>query len=64
VSSEEFNAFLNGPLSHPMPMMRLNRLAIALRCVVDDTGEAGEKALREHCRLRAEKDRKDLEDCG
>ena len=47
MSQEEFNAILNGPLSHPMPMFRLNRLALALRTVIDAVGEEGEKALRE-----------------
>ena len=40
----------------PMPMMTLNRLAIALRVVVKDTGKVGEESLLEHCRSRAAKD--------
>lgn len=57
MSDEEFNRLLNGPLAHPMIMFRLSRLSMALRAVMDATGEAGEKALREHC---AGRDRKDL----
>ena len=34
----------------------VTRLAIALRAVVDATGEAGEKALEDHCRERQEQD--------
>lgn len=56
MTSERFNALLNGPLAHPFIPMRLNRLAIALRVVVDATGEAGEKALEAHCQEREEKD--------
>jgi len=59
MSTEEFNQLLNGPLSHPLPMMTLSRLALALHCVVDATGEAGANALRAHCRAREEKDQRD-----
>jgi hypothetical protein len=34
MGDEEFNRLLNGPLSHPILMMSLNRLAIALSVVV------------------------------
>ncbi len=61
MSDEEFTKLLNGPLGHPFPLMRINRLAIALRVVVDSTGEAGEKALRDHCQARDEKDARDAE---
>lgn len=64
MTSKRFNELLNGPLSHPFPLVTLNRLAIALRVVVDATGEAGEKALEEHCRNRDEKDQRDGEDPG
>jgi hypothetical protein len=56
MTSERFNQLLNGPLGHPFVMMRLNRLAIALRVVVDTTGKAGEDALEAHCRERDDKD--------
>jgi len=59
MTDNEFNRLLNGPLAHPMIMMRLNRLSIALRVVVNATGEAGEKALRDHC---AERDKRDNQD--
>lgn len=49
MTDKEFNQLLNGPLSHPLILMRLNRLSIALRVVVKATGEAGAKALRDHC---------------
>ncbi len=64
MSSEEFNALMAGLMSHPRPAARINRLSLALQCVVSATGEAGERALREHCAARAEKDKKDLEECG
>jgi len=57
MSDDEFNRLLNGPLAHPLVLMRLNLLSIALRVVVKATGEAGERALREHC---AERDRHDI----
>jgi len=56
MSIDEFNKLLAGPLSHPMPTFAISRLAIALRVVVEATGEAGEKALRDHCAAREEKD--------
>ncbi len=56
LTDERFNGLLNGALSGPMPMMTLNRLAIALRVVVKDTGKVGEESLLEHCRSRAAKD--------
>lgn len=57
MTNERFNELLNGPLSHPMPMFSITRLALALRAVVDATGEAGERALEEHCREREVADR-------
>ncbi len=56
MTDDEFNRLLNGPLAHPIIMMRLNRLSIALRVVLKATGESGDKALRDHC---AERDRRD-----
>lgn len=46
MSDEEFNKILTGPLSHPLFMFQINRLAIALRSVVEICGEQGERALR------------------
>lgn len=59
MTNERFNELLNGPLAHPMPQFCLTRLALALRDVVESTGEAGEKALEAHCAARTEKDSQD-----
>jgi hypothetical protein len=56
VSDHEFNKLVNGPLSHPLVLFRLTRLSTALRAVVEATGAAGEKALRDHCARREEQD--------
>ena len=63
MTEERFNELLNGPLNHPLPMFVITRLALALRDVVEATGEAGEKALEEHCRQREESDRIKSCDC-
>ena len=42
MTDERFNELLNGPLSHPLPMFSITRLAMALRQVVEETGKAGE----------------------
>jgi len=57
MTSERFNELLNGPLSHPLPMFTITRLALALSAVVEATGEAGEKALEAHCADREARDR-------
>lgn len=56
MTNERFNELLNGPLRHPMPMFCITRLAMALKTVVDATGEVGEKALLDYCDARDEKD--------
>ncbi len=56
MTDKEFNGLINGPLSHPLVLLRLNRLMIALRVVLKATGEAGDKALREHCAQRDKRD--------
>lgn len=56
MTNERFNALLAGPLSHQLPMFHFTRIVIALRTVVEATGEAGEKALEEYCRERQEQD--------
>lgn len=58
MTTERFNELLNGPLAHPLPMFAIMRLAMALRAVVEATGEAGEAALENHCAEREERDRK------
>lgn len=57
MKDDRFNELINGPLSHPMMPFTISRLALALRDVVERTGEAGERALEEHCRMREEQDR-------
>ena len=56
MTDERFNELLNGPLSHPHPMMMINRLAIALRVVLAAGGPAAEKAFEEHCEEREARD--------
>lgn len=56
MSDEEFNKLLNGPLHHPLGMFVITRLTMALRHVVEATGEAGEKALLEWCEVREQQD--------
>ncbi len=45
MTTERFNEIINGPLHHPMPVMAINRLILALRIVVEETGAAGDAAL-------------------
>jgi hypothetical protein len=54
---ERFNQLLNGPLAHPLIPFTISRLSLALRSVVEATGEAGERALEEHCADREARDR-------
>lgn len=61
MTTERFNQLLAGPLTHPMPQFTMMRLALALKDVVDSTGEAGEQALERHCRERQEQDEGDDE---
>jgi hypothetical protein len=49
MTDERFNALLNGPLSHPLFPFQITRLALALKAVVDATGEAGDHALEAYC---------------
>lgn len=62
MTDERFNALLRGPLDHPLFPFKLMRLAMALRQVVEATGEAGERALEECCRAREEQDRRNGEE--
>jgi hypothetical protein len=62
MTEERFNELLNGPLSHPLPMFAATRLALALLAVVEATGDAGEKALEEHCRMRQQQDEQKARD--
>lgn len=56
MTDDRFNELLRGPLYHPMIPFAISRLALALKCVVDATGEAGEKALEAYCAERQERD--------
>lgn len=56
MTDERFNELINGPLHHPVPMLSLTRLALALRDVVNRCGEAGDRALELHCAGREEQD--------
>lgn len=57
MNQKRFNELLSGPLYHPMVGFTLTRLALALRAVVEATGEAGERALEEHCAARERQDK-------
>lgn len=57
MTTERFNELLNGPLHHPFPMFAVQRVVMALRAVVEATGEVGAKALEEFCADCAEADR-------
>jgi hypothetical protein len=61
MSDEEFNRLLNGPLRHPLPMFSISRLAIALRVVINATGDVGANALRDHCAERDCADRDEVD---
>ena len=56
MSDERFNELLAGPFSHPLPMMALVRLALALKHVVDATGQKGDAALEAFCRRLEDRD--------
>ncbi len=56
MTHERFNELLAGPLHHPLPQFTLTRLAMALFHVVGVTGEAGDRALEDWCRMRQERD--------
>lgn len=56
MTPDEFNQLVNGPLSHPLPMFSITRLALALWAVVEATGPAGAEALRSYCKDRDERD--------
>jgi len=62
MTDERFNELLQGPLHHPMVPFAITRLALALRAVVEATGEAGTKALEDHCALREEAMEEEMQD--
>jgi hypothetical protein len=64
MDSDEFNELLAGPLDHPLIPMQIARLVLALKAVVDATGEAGERALLAHCVARQEQDESEAREEG
>lgn len=62
MTEERFNTLLNGPLSHPLLPFTITRLALALRSVVEATGQAGEDALEAYCAGREDQDRRNAGD--
>jgi hypothetical protein len=56
IDDQEFNAIINGPLSHPLVPFAFTRLMLALRAVVDATGGAGADALRAVANSRQQQD--------
>lgn len=62
MTDARFEELINGPLSHPMIPFRLTRLILALRTVVETTGDAGERALEEYCAAREDEDREDVDE--
>ena len=52
MTDTEFNRLLDGPLQHPLIALRISRLAMALRSVVEQCGEHGSSALRAYCAAR------------
>lgn len=60
MDDRKFQNLVNGPLSHPFPQFTVLRLILALKTVVDATGEPGERALDQFCIERDLRDRLDL----
>lgn len=56
MTNERFNELLEGPLNHPLVPLLITRLVLALRSVVEATGQGGDNALEEHCRQRQAQD--------
>lgn len=56
MTDERFNELLYGPLYHPIISLACTRLVLALRYVVEATGQAGDRALEAHCRDRQARD--------
>ena len=57
---ERFNELLRGPLSHPMPLFHISRLARALQFIVDHDNPKADKDLEIFCELQQQQD--DLQD--
>jgi len=56
IEDKRFNELLNGPLHHPFPLFQITRLSMALRFVVDSTGELGAQKLEWWCKARQRSD--------
>lgn len=56
MEASELNDILNGPLSHPLIPMQINRFALALASVVYGGGIAAADALRIHAGERQRRD--------
>lgn len=56
MTNERLHEIINGPLSHPLPVLTISRLALALAYVVGATGEEGDRALEEAAYRRARQD--------
>lgn len=56
MTTDRFNELVDGPLRHPLLPFAVTRLTLALMAVLDATGEIGEAALEEHCRVRQAQD--------
>jgi hypothetical protein len=68
MTDRRFNQLINGPLGHPLMPLRMTRLILALKHVVQATGDDGERALEDFCRWREVRDRQhwdqDMQDTG
>lgn len=62
MTDARFNELIAGPLSHPLIPFRITRLMLALRAVVEATGDAGDAALEAFARQREELDWSDEAD--
>lgn len=56
VDYQRLNSLLNGPLSHPLAMFQISRLARCLTYVVEMTGEAAWDAFQDFCLAQQQKD--------
>jgi hypothetical protein len=60
MTDERFNELMNGPLDHPLGVCRISRLLLALREVVEATGDKGEQALERYCAEREQRDNQEV----
>ena len=62
MTNERFNELMGWLVIHPLFPFRINRLMMALRAVVEATGDAGDAALEAFARQREELDWSDEAD--